>query len=160
MQNAACPPRAACDYPRLDCVQQDAPAARLNRAAADACNHSLGLIDRGSDAGVFVRIDGGIVAKIGEKSPEVHRDAKGKLSPQMIDKLKEASAATACRTHGSAAGHRLPFDLGRLIRHVADQGARWQDHSAGLGRPRADEAGMDVVGRVRGGIDEQPPLAR
>jgi len=44
-----------------------------------------------SNAGVFVRIDDGIAAKIGEKSPEVHRDVKGKLSPQMIDKLKEAS---------------------------------------------------------------------
>ena len=44
-----------------------------------------------SNAGIFVRIDDGIVAKIGEKSPEVHRDANGKLLPQMIDKLKEAS---------------------------------------------------------------------
>jgi hypothetical protein len=32
-----------------------------------------------------------VLAKIGEKSPEVHRDAKGKLSPAMIEKLKEAS---------------------------------------------------------------------
>ncbi len=45
-----------------------------------------------SNAGVFVRIDDGILAKIGERSPEVRRDAKGRLSPQMIDKLKEASA--------------------------------------------------------------------
>ena len=44
-----------------------------------------------SNAGIFVRIDDGVLAKIGEKSPEVHRDAKGKLSPAMIDKLKEAS---------------------------------------------------------------------
>ncbi len=44
-----------------------------------------------SNAGVFVRIDDGVLAKIGEKSPEVHRDAKGKLSPAMIEKLKEAS---------------------------------------------------------------------
>jgi hypothetical protein len=44
-----------------------------------------------SNAGVFVRIDDGVLAKVGEKSPEVHRDAKGKLSPAMIEKLKEAS---------------------------------------------------------------------
>lgn len=44
-----------------------------------------------SNAGVFVRIDEGVLAKVGEKSPEVHRDAKGKLSPEMIEKLKEAS---------------------------------------------------------------------
>jgi len=44
-----------------------------------------------SNAGVFVRIDDGGLAKVGEKSPEVHRDAKGKLSPAMIEKLKEAS---------------------------------------------------------------------
>ena len=45
-----------------------------------------------SNAGIFVRIDDGVLAKVGEKSPEVHRDAKGKLSPAMIEKLKEASA--------------------------------------------------------------------
>ena len=44
-----------------------------------------------SNAGVFVRVDDGALAKIGEKSPEVHRDAKGKLTPEMIEKLKEAS---------------------------------------------------------------------
>jgi hypothetical protein len=44
-----------------------------------------------SNAGVFVRIDDGVLAKVGEKSPEVHRDAKGKLSPEMIEKLKEVS---------------------------------------------------------------------
>ena len=44
-----------------------------------------------SNAGVFVRIDEGVLAKIGEKSPEVHRDAKGKLLPGMIEKLQEAS---------------------------------------------------------------------
>ncbi len=44
-----------------------------------------------SNAGVFVRMDDGALARIGEKSPEVHRDAKGKLSPEMIEKLKEAS---------------------------------------------------------------------
>ncbi len=44
-----------------------------------------------SNAGVFVRMDDGIKAKVGETSPEVHRDAKGKLSPEMINRLKEAS---------------------------------------------------------------------
>ena len=44
-----------------------------------------------SNAGIFVRMDDGIKAKVGEKSPEVRRDARGKLSPEMIDKLKEAS---------------------------------------------------------------------
>ncbi len=44
-----------------------------------------------SNAGVFVRIDDGVLARVGEKSPEVRRDAKGKLSPAMIEKLKEAS---------------------------------------------------------------------
>ena len=44
-----------------------------------------------SNAGVFVRIDDGVLARIGEKSPEVHRDAKGKLSPAMIERLTEAS---------------------------------------------------------------------
>lgn len=44
-----------------------------------------------SNAGVFVRMDDGVLAKAGEKSPEVHRNAEGRLSPEMIDRLKEAS---------------------------------------------------------------------
>ena len=44
-----------------------------------------------SNSGVFVRIDDGVLAKINEKSAPVERDARGKLSTQMIDKLKEAS---------------------------------------------------------------------
>jgi hypothetical protein len=45
-----------------------------------------------SNAGVFVRIDDGVLDRIGEKSPAVKRDARGKLSPEMLDLLKEASA--------------------------------------------------------------------
>jgi hypothetical protein len=44
-----------------------------------------------SNAGVFVRIDDGILGKIGEKSPEVRRMANGKLAPEMLEKLKVAS---------------------------------------------------------------------
>ena len=45
-----------------------------------------------SNAGVFVRIDDGILGRIGEKSPEVHRNENGKLAPEMIARLQEASA--------------------------------------------------------------------
>jgi hypothetical protein len=44
-----------------------------------------------SNAGVFVRIDDGVLKKIGEKSPEVRRKPDGGLTPEMIDKLKIAS---------------------------------------------------------------------
>jgi hypothetical protein len=44
-----------------------------------------------SNAGVFVRIDDGILSKIGEKSPEVRRGEDGRLSPEMIERLKVAS---------------------------------------------------------------------
>jgi hypothetical protein len=44
-----------------------------------------------SNAGVFVRIDDGILKRIGEKSPEVRRQANGRLAPEMIEKLKVAS---------------------------------------------------------------------
>jgi len=44
-----------------------------------------------SNSGVYVRIDDGVLSRIGEKSPEVHRDSSGKLAPEMIDRLKEAS---------------------------------------------------------------------
>jgi hypothetical protein len=44
-----------------------------------------------SNAGVYVRLDDGILKRVGEKSPEVQRDANGKLSKEMVDRLKEAS---------------------------------------------------------------------
>lgn len=44
-----------------------------------------------SNGGIYVRIDDGVLAKIGEKSPGVDRNAKGGLSPEMVDRLKEAS---------------------------------------------------------------------
>jgi hypothetical protein len=44
-----------------------------------------------SNSGVYVCLDDGILARVGEKSPEVHRDAKGKLSKEMIEILKDAS---------------------------------------------------------------------
>ncbi len=44
-----------------------------------------------SNAGVFVRVDDGVAAIVGQKSPEVHRDANGKLSPEMLAKIQEAS---------------------------------------------------------------------
>jgi hypothetical protein len=44
-----------------------------------------------SNAGVFVRMDDGILKRIGEKSPEVRR-VNGKLAPEMIARLQEASA--------------------------------------------------------------------
>jgi hypothetical protein len=44
-----------------------------------------------SNAGVFIRIDDGILKRIGEKSPEVRRNPDGRLAPEMIEKLKVAS---------------------------------------------------------------------
>jgi hypothetical protein len=47
--------------------------------------------DAKSNAGVYVRLDDGVLQRIGEKSPPVDRDAQGNLSPEMIQKLMEAS---------------------------------------------------------------------
>jgi hypothetical protein len=44
-----------------------------------------------SNSGVCVRLDDGTLSKIGEKSPEVHRNVLGMLSPEMIKRLEEAS---------------------------------------------------------------------
>ena len=44
-----------------------------------------------SNAGVYVRLDDGIIGRIGEQSPAVQRDARGKLSREMIQRLEEAS---------------------------------------------------------------------
>lgn len=44
-----------------------------------------------SNAGVYVRIDEGILARLHEQAPPVMRDAKGRLSDEMLAKLKDAS---------------------------------------------------------------------
>lgn len=49
--------------------------------------------DAKSNAGVFIRMDDGILGWIGKPSVAVKRDANGKLSPEMLDKLKAASEA-------------------------------------------------------------------
>lgn len=47
--------------------------------------------DPKSNAGVYVRIDDGVLQKIGEKSPPVQRDKDGKLSKVELTKLMDAS---------------------------------------------------------------------
>jgi 3-keto-disaccharide hydrolase len=44
-----------------------------------------------SNAGVHIRMDDGILSWIGKDSIAVQRDAKGKLSPDMLARMKEAS---------------------------------------------------------------------
>src|SRR5262245_548175 len=44
-----------------------------------------------SNAGVHIRMDDGILKWLGRDSIAVQRDAKGKLPPEMINKMKEAS---------------------------------------------------------------------
>ena len=45
-----------------------------------------------ANAGVHIRMDEGILKWIGKDSTAVKRDANGKLSPEMLDKMKQASA--------------------------------------------------------------------
>jgi hypothetical protein len=47
--------------------------------------------DAKSNAGLFVRIDDGILKRVDEKAPPVKRDKGGKLSKEMLGKLMEAS---------------------------------------------------------------------
>jgi Domain of Unknown Function (DUF1080) len=47
--------------------------------------------DAKSNAGVIVRLDGGVLDWIGKDSPAVSRDASGKLSSEMIARMQEAS---------------------------------------------------------------------
>jgi Domain of Unknown Function (DUF1080) len=44
-----------------------------------------------SNAGVHIRMDDGILSWVGKDSIAVKRDEKGKLSPEMIDRMKQAS---------------------------------------------------------------------
>lgn len=44
-----------------------------------------------ANAGVFVRIDDGVLEKVKEKAPAVQRDKQGKLSKEMLQKLMDAS---------------------------------------------------------------------
>jgi hypothetical protein len=47
--------------------------------------------DAKSNAGVYVRIDEGVLKRLDEKAPAVQRDKNGKLSKEMLGKLMEAS---------------------------------------------------------------------
>ena len=44
-----------------------------------------------SNSGVFIRIDDGILGKLGEKTEGVQREADNKLSPAMVDRMKASS---------------------------------------------------------------------
>jgi hypothetical protein len=44
-----------------------------------------------SNSGVFIRIDDGVLSRIGEKTHGVQREKDGQLSPQMLSRMKEAS---------------------------------------------------------------------
>ncbi len=44
-----------------------------------------------SNSGVFIRIDDGILRRIGEKTHGVERQKDGQLSPEMVSRMKEAS---------------------------------------------------------------------
>src|SRR5581483_6166981 len=47
--------------------------------------------DAKSNAGVFVRVDDGILSWLNKKPEPIQRDKKGKLSPEMLKKLKASS---------------------------------------------------------------------
>jgi 3-keto-disaccharide hydrolase len=47
--------------------------------------------DARSNAGVIVRLDDGVLDWVGKDSPAVSRDKEGKLSPEMIERMKQAS---------------------------------------------------------------------
>src|SRR5262245_22935193 len=49
--------------------------------------------DAKSNAGVFIRMDDGILDWIGKPSSQVRREANGKLAPAMLERLKAASEA-------------------------------------------------------------------
>src|SRR5688572_3759565 len=44
-----------------------------------------------SNSGVYLRIDDGILSRIGEKTHGVERAKDGQLSPDMVNRMKEAS---------------------------------------------------------------------
>lgn len=44
-----------------------------------------------ANAGVFVRVDPGVLDRIGDKGPAVERGPNGNLSPEMIARMKDAS---------------------------------------------------------------------
>jgi hypothetical protein len=60
-------------------------------------NCQLRIVYRGKDAranaGVFIRMDDGILNWVGKDSPAVRREPDGRLAPEMLDKLKAASEA-------------------------------------------------------------------
>ncbi len=44
-----------------------------------------------SNSGVFIRMDSGILSRVGERTRGVEREKDGQLSPEMVDRMKESS---------------------------------------------------------------------
>jgi hypothetical protein len=93
-----------------------------------------------SNAGVFVRIDDGIPKRIGEKSPEVRRQANGRLAPEMIEKLKVAS-------HKQLGGW-YPVHHGFEVQ-INDSGDSWHRTGAIYSLAEAAELPKKAVGEWR-----------
>jgi hypothetical protein len=93
-----------------------------------------------SNAGVFVRIDDGILKRIGERSPEVRRQANGRLAPEMIEKLKVAS-----RMH---LGGWYPVHHGFEVQ-INDSGDSWHRTGAIYSLAESAELPRKAVGEWR-----------
>lgn len=81
------------DALRTECVEQGMGLLLYTKEKFGDCQIRVLFRPKNarSNAGVFVRIDDGILEQGDHKPPAVQRDAEGKLSAEMLDKLKQAS---------------------------------------------------------------------
>jgi hypothetical protein len=81
------------DSLRTECDERGLGLSVYTREKLGNCQ--LRIVYRGQDArdnaGVFIRMDEGILKWVGKPSIAVKREANGKLSPEMLSKMREAS---------------------------------------------------------------------
>jgi hypothetical protein len=63
-----------------------------------------------SNSDVFVRIDDGILSKLGEKTHGVQRETDGHLSPEMVSRMKEASEKQLGAWYAVHHGYEVQID--------------------------------------------------
>ena len=77
--------------PRSTRAEWGCSSIRGRNSATARFESSIEARNQQSNSGVFVRIDDGILSRIGEKTHGVQREKDGQLSPEMVSRMKEAS---------------------------------------------------------------------
>jgi hypothetical protein len=88
-----------------------------------------------ANSGVYIRIDDGVLSRLGEKSYGVEREKDGQLSPPMVSRMKEASEKQVGAWYAVHHGFEV---------QIADSGDSW--HRTGAIYSLAEAAALPAKG--------------